>query len=109
MKIRISTQVTELYGDRWKAKGGHNYIIANVPLELLIQGYTEINAHVETATLGMFSTYKEGDEYQEWIIDWSIEEDDSLSYEEQLQLEYDGKITYPDKVILDHKPPEEVF
>lgn len=113
MKIVISTQVLEWYGDdevingRWKPKGGNDYIIANVPLDLLMQGYEAIATHVELATTGVIPTYKKGDTYQEWMIDWSIEEDDFLTHSEQLQLEYDGRIDWPAKVILDHAVPDD--
>lgn len=113
MKIVISTQVLEWYGDlevingRWKPKGGNSYIIANVPLDLLVQGYEAISDHVQLATVGVIPTYQKGDMYQEWMIDWSIEEDDFLTHDEKLQLEFDGSITYPAKVILDHAVPDD--
>lgn len=67
----------------WKAKGGSDYKIVGVPLNV---DYAEIvsAANVE----------QNNDAFQESIIDWSIESDDYLSRFEKSQLEYDGVITY---------------
>lgn len=119
MKIVISTQTYEWYGStaptegkgRWKAKGGNDYIIANVPLNLLMEGNKALDAHVTLAFNTSNKTFPATPncEYYEYILDWSIEEDDFLTYDEKLQMEFDGSITYPAKVILDHRAPEEVF
>lgn len=91
----IRTQVYENYawredgslgvGDEayWKAKGGSEYKILDVPLNI---DYNEVvfAAKVEQSN----------DAFIEHIIDWSIESDDYLSWFEKSQLEYDGEITY---------------
>jgi hypothetical protein len=91
----IRTQVYENYawredgtlgvGDEayWKPKGGSEYKVLNVPLNV---DYAEIvtAAKVEQSNDG----------FQEFIIDWSIEADDYLSEFEKNQLEFEGSIRY---------------
>lgn len=91
----IRTQVYENYawredgslgvGDEayWKAKGGSEYKVLNVPLNV---DYAEIvtAANVEQSN----------DAFMEYVIDWSIEADDYMSEFEKDQLEYEGKIRY---------------
>lgn len=99
MMLVIRTQVYENYAWNedgtigtganayWKAKGGSEYKITGVPLNI---DYAEVvsAANVE----------RKNDYFEEYIIDWSIESDDYLSWFEKSQLEYDGEIT--------HKEPE---
>jgi hypothetical protein len=88
----IRTQYMENYGTAkepyWKMKGGQDYKILNVPLNT---NYEEI---VALADLEYKNEYQE-----EYILDWSIESDDYLSWFEKSQLEYDGKIVYKEPTI----------
>ena len=90
----IRTQVYENYGAHdwdgkgecpqyWKAKGGHEYKVLGVPLDVDFQ---EV---VEMANVATNNNYIE-----ENVIDWSIENDDYLSDFERSQLEYEGKVEY---------------
>ena len=85
MMLVIRTQYRENYGDAqnpyWKFKGGSEYKVMNVPLNT---NYEEI---VSLADVEVCNDYQE-----EYIIDWSIESDDYLSWFEKSQLEYDGEI-----------------
>jgi len=66
----------------WKMKGGSEYKITNVPLNI---DYQEVVAMANVET---------DNEYcREYILDWSMEADDYLSWFEKSQLEYDGEIT----------------
>ena len=38
--------------------------------------------------------------YNEYIIDWYVAGDDYLTRDERLQLEFDGRITYPAKELV---------
>ena len=69
----------------WKAKGGSEYKILDVPLNI---DYNEIvsAANVE----------QNNDAFQEYIIDWTIEADDYLSWFEKSQLDYEGSISCPE-------------
>lgn len=99
MKLFVYTQVSENYGDEnrphWKNKGGDTYCIANLT-------YAQA---AELGNAGLAKLVSEAakkiecneDFIQEYILDWSLEEDDFVTHDEQLQLEYDGKITYPHK------------
>lgn len=83
----IQTQVYENYGSEaepyWKPKGGSEYKVRNIPLNT---DYEEIVSIANVETNNAFS--------QEYIIGWTIENDDYLSWFEKSQLEYDGSITY---------------
>jgi hypothetical protein len=94
MIIVIRTQYRENYGTAaepyWKNKGGTEYKVLNVNLKNL---GSEIVAKVESLIV------KNDDYQQEYIVDWSWEKDDYLSWFEQSQLEYDGKIVHKEPTI----------
>lgn len=92
----IRTQYMENYGAHdwdgtgecpqyWKCKGGSEYKILDVPLNI---DYNEVvsAANVE----------KDNDYCREYILDWTIEQDDYMSWFEKSQLEYDGSIACPE-------------
>jgi len=92
MKLVIRTQYMENYGAHdwdgegecpqyWKMKGGSEFMVENVPLNI---DYAE----VVSAT----GVEKNNDYCREYILDWSLESDDYLSWFEKSQLEYDGVI-----------------
>jgi hypothetical protein len=85
----ISTQYYDNYGDskdpHWKAKGGSDYKIKNVPLNI---DYEEL---VTASGIGYKRPLAE-----EHIIDWSIEPDDYLSWFEKSQINFDGEIIFPE-------------
>lgn len=95
----IRTQYMENYGAHdwdgtgqcpqyWKMKGGSEYKITDVPLNIDYQEVVSM-ANVET-----------DNEYcREYILDWSMESDDYLSWFEKSQLDYDGEITSKEPVI----------
>ena len=89
MQLIIETQILENYGSPeepfWKAKGGNTYRVTGVPLNRDYQSIVEA-AGVECNN-SMFLEY---------IIDWSLKGDDFMSVFEKNQLEYEGKIVYPD-------------
>lgn len=89
----IRTQYRENYGAHdwngegecpqyWKSKGGSEYKVLGVPLNCDFEEIVSL-ADVE----------KSNDYCQEYIIDWSVESDDYLSWFEKSQLELDGEIT----------------
>ena len=99
MMLVIRTQFMENYGAHdwdgtgecpqyWKMKGGSEYKITNVPLNIDYQEVVSM-ANVETDNIGC----------REYILDWTIESDDYLSWFEKSQLEYDGKITCAEPII----------
>ncbi len=99
MMLVIRTQYMENYGAHdwdgtgecpqyWKMKGGSEYKITNVPLNIDYQEVVSM-ANVET-----------DNEYcREYVLDWSIESDDYLSWFEKSQLDFDGEITSKEPVI----------
>jgi hypothetical protein len=99
MMLVIRTQFMENYGAHdwdgtgecpqyWKMKGGSEYKVINVPLNIDYQEVVSM-ANVETDNIGC----------REYILDWSLESDDYLSWFEKSQLEYDGKITCAEPII----------
>ena len=95
MKILISTQYRENYGSvsdpYWKFKGSSEYFIKGVdPLQvapgLLVD---RVRAEVEYSN----------DMAEEYILDWELVADDYMTDFEKSQLEYDGKVLFPAKVL----------
>jgi hypothetical protein len=99
MMLVIRTQFMENYGAHdwdgkgecpqyWKMKGGSEYKITGIPLNI---DYQEViaAAGIEYSNEGA----------REYILDWSIEGDDYLSWFEKSQLEYDGSIACKEPVI----------
>jgi hypothetical protein len=104
MKIFIITQIYENYGAHdwdgkgecpqyWKAKGGNEYFI---PYE----GPTISVEFIETAVDSVRGKIEENNHYfTETILDWTVVEDDYQTDYEKFQLEYEGKINYPAKIL----------
>ena len=90
MQLVIQTQVYENYGSAekpfWKPKGGNTVRVTDVPLNI------DYQAVVDAAAIWLDWYAMDG----EYIIDWSLEGDDFMSEFEKDQLEYEGKIVYPD-------------
>ena len=95
MKILITTQYRENYGTAeepyWKFKGGEDYFIEGVdPLKtapgLLVE---QVRSEIEYANPMS----------EEYILDWELVADDYQTEFERSQLEYDGEIRYPTRVL----------
>lgn len=92
----IRTQIHENYGAHdwdgtgecpqyWKAKGGAEYKILDIPLNI------DYNNLVRFALSGIET---DTDYFNEYMIDWTVEEDSYLSWFERSQLQFDGAIVY---------------
>jgi len=95
MKILITTQYRENYGTEsdpyWKMKGGEDYFIPGVdPLKtapgLLVE---RVRGDIEYS----------GEFTEEYILDWELVEDSALSPSEQDQMELDGEIRRPARML----------
>ena len=95
MKIVISTQFMENYGAHdwdgsgecpqyWKCKGGSEFMVENVPLNI---DYAEVVEMVR----GQIE--KDNDYCREYILSWTVESDNYLSWFEKSQLDYEGEIS----------------
>jgi hypothetical protein len=95
--IVISTQIQENYGAHdwdgtgacpqyWKFKGGHEHKILNV----------DVNRAQEIVDAVAGSIEEDNDYFREYILEWTVESDSYLSEFERSQLEYDGRIDYPE-------------
>ena len=75
MKIVITTQIRENYGDAtnpyWKFKGGDTYVVPNLSVEQVLKvkerGIPTLKALIETRNEG----------FEEYVVDWSILDDDA--------------------------------
>ena len=103
MKLYIVTQIRENYGAHdwdgvgvcpqyWKCKGGNNYFV-----DLTGFRFDEFTAKkLEMIVDSVRGKIENRDDYsEEWVIDYEVVEDGFVCEDERLQLEYDGKITYP--------------
>lgn len=95
MKILITTQYRENYGTEsepyWKFKGGEDYFILDVdPLKvapgILVE---QVRGQIEYANPMS----------EEYILDWELVADDYQTEFERSQLEYEGSIQHPAKVL----------
>ena len=93
MKLLINTQVYENYGYRWKPKGGCDYCYAlgsvGRSAEALVELVTALRLQIEADNEG----------FREYIINWEVVADSYLTEFEQSQLDYEGQIRYPTKML----------
>ena len=76
MKIVITTQVRENYGDAnkpyWKFKGGDTYVVPDLTVEQTIKvkenGIPTLKALIETRS----------DMFEEYVVDWAILDNDAV-------------------------------
>ena len=100
MKLLITTQVRENYGAHdwdgtgecpqyWKFKGGNEYLVLNVE-----------PSQVEETFNAVASQCKEDNDYfEEYVLSYDLVEDDYLTEFERNQLDFDGKINFPARVL----------
>lgn len=89
-KLMITTQVLENYGSEeqpfWKAKGGSDYVVRN---------FTEFN-RVNAVVAQLRADIEIDNAFcSEYIVSWSVEDDDYLTEFEQSQLDHQGRIDFP--------------
>ena len=96
MNIHIHTQYCENYGTAsqpyWKFKGGDTYVVTGfeAPLD---ESIGEAGANAVASLRKQIEYTNNG--AQQYILDWEFVEDRKLTEHEELQLKYDGCITYP--------------
>ena len=99
-KLLISTQVRENYGAHswdgegtcpqyWKNKGGNDYFVIDVNINKAEEIFDGVSSQCES----------NDDYYTEQVINWEIVPDDYRTEFERDQLEYEGKVTYPAKLV----------
>jgi hypothetical protein len=99
MMLVIQTQYLENYGAHdwdgtgacpqyWKPKGGSEYKVLGVPLNI---DYQEV--------VSMVNVERSNDYVQEYIVGWTVESDDFLSDFEKGQLDYEGKVVYAEPTV----------
>jgi len=100
MKLHIITQYMENYGAHdwdgegecpqyWKMKGGEDYFILNVDETEVDSAVAQVRGDIEWNDIGS----------RQYIIGYGLVADDFMTEFEISQLEYDGKIAYPAKVL----------
>jgi hypothetical protein len=107
MKLHIQTQIQENYGAHdwdgvgecpgyWKFKGGNDYM---VPVDTVKTGefFDKKCEMIVDSVRGQIE--ENSDYYRENILGWDLVADDFITEFEQSQLEYDGAIVYPARVL----------
>jgi hypothetical protein len=104
MKLVISTQFKENYGAHdwngtgecpqyWKFKGGSEYIIDGIEQHIKLDDMFGKKCEMVVDSIS-WKIEHSSDYAEEYILGWTIEEDDYMSEFEKSQLEYDGEIRY---------------
>ena len=97
MMLVIHTQYRENYGTPsepfWKMKGGYSHKILNVPVYNQTGNYRQI---AEFAASKLCTNNEMAIESMEY---WSLEPDTYLSEFERSQLDFDGKILFPETAL----------
>lgn len=96
MKLLIETQCMAFSGTVWKAKGGDTYFVMDVEPGTEERVMESVRDQVE-----YFNPIA-----QEYIIDYCLVDDDFMTRDERLQLEFDGKILYPTRVLYENNTVE---
>ena len=107
MKLHIQTQIQENYGahdwdgegvcpQHWKFKGGNDYMVA-VDTVKTGEFFDKKCEMIVDSVRGQIE--ENSDYYRETILGWTLVADDFLTDFEQRQLEYDGAIVYPARVL----------
>lgn len=90
MMLVIHTQDHENYGYRWKAKGGSEYKVLGVPSNIDVDALVDtLRSEIEV----------DNDSFRSTIIGYNLEQDDYLSHFERDQMEYEGKIVFPEPTL----------
>jgi hypothetical protein len=101
MKLHIITQYMENYGAHdwdgegecpqyWKMKGGEDYFILNVDSDAEAESaIAQVRGDIEWNDIGS----------RQYIIGYGLVANEFMTEFEVSQLEYDGKIAYPAKVL----------
>jgi hypothetical protein len=93
-KLMITTQYCENYGTPsepyWKFKGGSEYFVPNVDeCDMVDVIVDRVRPQVEISNPMC----------EEYILGYEIVADDYMTEFERSQLEYEGKVTYPAKIL----------
>lgn len=94
-KILITTQYRENYNTEdqpyWKNKGGEEYFIP---------GFSGSESDMTALVMSVREKIEYSNPFsEEFIIGFCIVPDDYMTSSEASQLEYEGKITYPAKIL----------
>ena len=98
-RLMISTQILENYGTMaepyWKAKGGNDYFVRNV------HAADQVSVIIDAVRVQIES---DNEYYREYIIHHEIVTDAYLTPDEQLQLDFEGRITTPATEVFYREP-----
>lgn len=100
-KLIISTQYCENYGTEadpyWKLKGGSEYVVEGLDFDA---DYEWADVKVDQILNKVRDQVEVANGFcEEYILGWSIHSDDYLTDFERAQIEYDGKIEHPTRVL----------
>ena len=100
-KLIISTQYCENYGSpsepHWKFKGGSEYVVKDLDFDA---DYEWADARIDQILCRVRDQIEISNPMcEEYILGWDVVADDYLTEFERSQLEYEGKINFPAKVL----------
>ena len=100
-KLLISTQYCENYGSPdepyWKMKGGYEYFVKGLDFDA---DYEWAEARVDQILLKIRDQVEISNPMsEEYILGWKIVDDDYMTEYERSQLEFEGLIRFPAKVL----------
>jgi hypothetical protein len=103
MQLFVYTRISENYGAHewdgegecpqyWKPKGGETYKVRSsmIAAGLLTETVMAVRSQIETDSQYLTET----------IVDWEVVRDDELTEFERDQLEHEGSIRFPAKIIV---------
>ena len=102
IRLIAFTQDHENYGDadapHWKPKGGVEVRVATLTLEEAVRGQTYLQGLIDAA---LPSIEYAGDMFERSVINWSVFFEGEYTPDENDQMEYEGRITYPPHTIAE--------
>ena len=107
MKLYIVTQVRENYAAHdwsgegacpqyWKNKGGNDYFVDLTGFKFDEFTAKKLQMIVDSVRV---KVERRDDYFEEFIIDFQVVEDNFVCESEELQMEYEGKVSYPTRFL----------
>jgi hypothetical protein len=100
MKLLITTQVRENYAAHdwdgegqcpvyWKNKGGNEYVVLHIDISRAGEIFQTVSDQCQEKNVY----------FEEYVLGWEVVSNNYMTDYELSQLEYDGEIRYPAKVL----------
>ncbi len=100
VRVIAFTQDHENYGDEtrphWKAKGGIEVLVAAISLEEALKGKKFLEGLVDAACEKIVVN---NEMFERYVINWDLFFEGEMTPDEEMQMEYEGRIIYPPKTL----------